>query len=102
MEKVDFEKALDTLETLVGALEEGDLSLDDAMQKYEEGIKLTKECSRQLQEAEKKVELLIKNSDGTFETEDFDDEPRIAKKTVKKVTKKKAKKQLSDDDLLFS
>lgn len=102
MRKVSFEKALETLELLVAELEDGELSLDDAMKKYEEGLTLTRECSRQLKEAEKKVELLMKNKEGDFETEDFDDAPRVAKKTIRKTTKKKIKKQLSDDDLLFS
>jgi exodeoxyribonuclease VII small subunit len=59
-----FEKDLKKLEKLVEALEEGGLSLDDSLKKFEEGIKLAKRCENALNAAEKKIEVLTKNPDG--------------------------------------
>lgn len=71
-----FEKDLEQLEGIVEALEEGGLSLDDALKQFEEGIKLSRRCEKALTEAEKKIELLTKNVDGDLEAEPFgeDDE----------------------------
>ena len=62
--KIDLEKSLADLETLVGELESGDLPLDKAMKKFEEGIKLTRGCQKALKEAEQKVEILLKSAGG--------------------------------------
>jgi exodeoxyribonuclease VII small subunit len=67
----DLEKSLADLETLVDELESGDLPLEKAMQKFEEGIKLTRGCQAALKEAEQKVEILLKSAGGE-ELEDFD------------------------------
>lgn len=64
MAEAKFEKDLDKLEKLVEALEEGGLSLDDSLKKFEEGIKLSKRCDIALNAAEKKIEVLTKNADG--------------------------------------
>ena len=70
----NLEKALSDLEALVEELESGDLPLDKAMLKFEEGIKLTRGCQNALKEAEQKVEVLLK-SPGSEETlEDFVDD----------------------------
>lgn len=68
---VDLEKALATLEALVDELESGDLPLDKAMQKFEEGIKLTRACQGALKDAEQKVQLLVKSAGGEEALEDF-------------------------------
>lgn len=65
----DFEKALENLESLVNSMEEGDLSLEDSLKAFENGIKLTRECQNALKAAEQKVQLLV-NENG--ETEDLD------------------------------
>ena len=65
----DFEKALEELEELVTAMEEGDLSLEDSLAAFEKGIKLTRECQTALKTAEQKVQILI---DESGETEDLD------------------------------
>ena len=65
MAEMKFEDALKRLEKIVKELENGDLSLDDALGKYEEGIKLSKLCSKKLEAAKKKVEILLKSEDGT-------------------------------------
>lgn len=69
---VDLEKSLTQLETLVEELESGDLSLEKAMQKFEQGIKLTRECQAALKEAEQKVEVLLKSAGGDESLEPFD------------------------------
>ena len=67
----DLEKSLADLETLVDELESGDLPLEKAMKKFEEGIKLTRGCQAALKEAEQKVEILLKSAGGEA-LEDFD------------------------------
>ena len=67
---IDLEKALSDLEELVEELESGDLPLEQAMKKFEEGIKLTRGCQAALKEAEQKVEVLL-NSAGGEDLEDF-------------------------------
>ena len=69
-----FEKDLEKLESVVSALEEGSLSLDDSLKRFEEGIKLYKRCQKALTEAEKRIEMLTKNSDGELEAEPFDED----------------------------
>ncbi len=62
--KIDLEKSLASLEEIVEELESGDLSLETAMKKFEEGIKLTRGCQAALKEAEQKVEILLKSAGG--------------------------------------
>lgn len=69
---IDLEKALSDLEELVEELESGDLPLEKAMKKFEDGIKLTRSCQTALKEAEQKVEILLKNAGGEEALEDFD------------------------------
>ena len=66
-----FETALKKLEDVVKKLEVGELSLDDSLRAFEEGVKLSGFCSRKLNEAEKRVEVLIKQKDGTFTRDTF-------------------------------
>ena len=68
---VNLEKALADLEGLVEELESGDLPLEKAMKKFEEGIKLTRSCQKALKDAEQKVEILLKSAGGES-LEDFD------------------------------
>ncbi len=71
---VNLEKALADLETLVDELESGDLPLEKAMKKFEEGIKLTRRCQAALKEAEQKVEILLKSAGGEESLEAFEAE----------------------------
>jgi len=64
MKMKDFEGNLKQLEEIVSKLEGGDLTLDQALELFEEGIKLSRYCNAKLEEAERKVETLIKSSDG--------------------------------------
>lgn len=56
----NFEEALASLEGLVEAMEEGELSLEDSLKAFETGIRLTRECQQALDQAEQKVQLLVK------------------------------------------
>ena len=69
---VNLEKALADLESLVDELESGDLPLEKAMKKFEEGIKLTRSCQAALKEAEQKVEILLKSAGGEAALEEFE------------------------------
>ena len=69
---INLEKSLADLEALVEELESGDLPLDKAMKKFEEGIKLTRGCQAALKEAEQKVEILLKSAGGEDTLEEFD------------------------------
>jgi len=73
MAEIKFEEALKKLEKIVSELEDGNLSLDESLGKYEEGISLSKMCSKKLELAKKKVELLLKSEDGSFELKPFDE-----------------------------
>ena len=73
MAEMKFEDALKKLEKIVDDLEAGDLSLDEALEKYEEGIKLSKLCAKKLELAKKKVEILLKSEDGSVELKPFDE-----------------------------
>jgi exodeoxyribonuclease VII small subunit len=63
----DFESALKSLEEIVAQLESGDLTLDRALELFEEGVQISRFCSSKLEEAERKVEVLIKTADGVKE-----------------------------------
>ncbi|MFA7552609.1 MAG: exodeoxyribonuclease VII small subunit [Spongiibacteraceae bacterium] len=69
---LDFEEALDQLEELVEDMENGDLSLEQSLKAFEQGIKLTRECQSALTLAEQKVQILIEEN-GKLKTVEFDD-----------------------------
>ncbi len=71
MAEMKFEEALKKLEKIVADLENGELALDEALEKYEEGIKLSKMCAKKLEVAKKKVEILLKSEDGSVELKPF-------------------------------
>jgi exodeoxyribonuclease VII small subunit len=70
----DFETALKRLEEIVKKLENGELSLDSALQLFEEGIKLSRFCHTKLEQAERRVEVLLKDSSGQMRTAAFESE----------------------------
>jgi exodeoxyribonuclease VII small subunit len=70
--KGEFEKSLTRLEEVVQRLESTDLSLDEAMKLFEEGVKLSRDCQKQLEEAEGKVEILLRKADGKIVAEPFE------------------------------
>ena len=71
--EMKFEEVLKKLEKIVVDLEKGDLSLDDALARYEEGIKLSRVCEKKLEAAKKKVEVLVNSEDGSSELKPFDE-----------------------------
>jgi len=64
-EKIDFEKALKELEEIAVLLEDGELSLDDSLKKFERGIALARYCRQRLEDAERKIEILQRGENGT-------------------------------------
>jgi exodeoxyribonuclease VII small subunit len=71
---LDLEKSLADLESLVDELESGDLPLEKALQKFEDGIKLTRQCQAALKEAEQKVSILMQSAGGEDVLGSFDPE----------------------------
>jgi exodeoxyribonuclease VII small subunit len=101
-EEIKFEKALERLGKIVEELESGDVSLEDALKKYEEGVKLSRACQEHLAKAEKKIETLTKTLEGQFVKEPFeceDEAKPAAKSRVKKETLTPAPD--TDEDLLL-
>ncbi len=95
MAKLKFEEALGQLEKIVDDLESGDLSLDLAMKKYEEGQVLSSICGEKLKMAEKKIETLKKKCDNTPEWEPYDkDESQTRNAPADNSSE-------TDEDLLF-
>jgi len=79
---VKFEQAMARLEMIVSELEKGDLSLDESLRIFEEGIKLSKTCLKMLDDAERKVEILIQDKDGkkrlrAFNLEEDEDDESV-------------------------
>lgn len=72
VKKPDFERSLARLEEVVRKLESPQLSLDEAMKLFEEGVGLSRECQKQLEEAEGRVEILLKKADGKMTPEPFE------------------------------
>jgi exodeoxyribonuclease VII small subunit len=72
MAEKKFEEAMERLEEIVQELEGGDLSLGDSLKAFEEGMDLAKLCSRELEAAEKKVTLLVKESGGKLNEAPFE------------------------------
>lgn len=68
-----FEEQMEALEEIVEELEKGELSLEDSVSKFEQGIKISKECNKTLEEAEKKITILV-NQDGEVKEENFETE----------------------------
>jgi len=85
MKEIKFEEALKNLEDIVTKLEAGDMSLEESLSKYEDGIKLSKICARQLEAAKSKVELLMR-SGNKFDLKSFG-EPEKPKAKAKRSKK---------------
>ncbi|HGY10877.1 MAG TPA: exodeoxyribonuclease VII small subunit [Desulfobacterales bacterium] len=72
MSKTTFEQSMKKLEQIVQELESGDLPLEEAMLKFEEGIKLSRLCSGKLDETEKKITLLLQDQKGNVSEKPFE------------------------------
>ena len=71
MGELKFEKAVQRLEKIVDDLEKGELDIDKSLEMFEEGIKMSRICSKKLNEAEAKIEKLTRNQKGELITELF-------------------------------
>ena len=78
MSKERFEDTFRKLETIVNKMENGDLSLEDSMKLFEEGMRLSRLCSEKLNEIQKKVEILVKTEDGGITSQPFRQEEEPA------------------------
>jgi len=74
MAEKKFEAALARLEEIVEELEKGDIPLENSLKLFEEGVKLSRICNTRLQEAERKVEILMKDKEGNIRAEPFKEE----------------------------
>jgi exodeoxyribonuclease VII small subunit len=74
MAEKKFEAALVRLEEIVKELEQGDLPLEQSLKLFEEGIKLSRICNRRLEDAERRVEILLKDEAGKLAAQPFDEE----------------------------
>lgn len=70
MQEIKFEEAMQNLEKIANELEKGDLSLEESVAKFEEGMKLSKQCNEMISDAEKKITILLQK-DGKIEEENF-------------------------------
>jgi exodeoxyribonuclease VII small subunit len=70
--EVKFETALNRLEEIVGKLEDGEMSLEDSLKLFEEGVKLSRVCDQKLQAAERRIEVLVKDQEGKVTTLPFE------------------------------
>lgn len=69
--ETNFEDTMKELEEIVQVLEKGELNLDDSIKEFEKGMKLSKEASKYLEEAEKKITILVKDNNGELQEQEF-------------------------------
>ena len=69
--KKSFEEQIGELEKIINELENGNLNLDQSVEKFEEGMKISKECNKMLESAEKRITILLNNQDDEVKEEDF-------------------------------
>ena len=100
MAEPKFEKDLEKLEKIVEDLEEGGLSLDVSLKKFEEGVKLAQRCEKALSSAEKKIEVLSKNAQGEVEARPFEAEGGESDDEEEEEDEEDSEEE-GDDGLLF-
>ena len=71
--EIDFEAALKQLEQIVEQLEAGDLPLERSLELFEQGVRLSRDCQKRLDEAERRVEILLKDEDGGYTPSPFEE-----------------------------
>ncbi len=110
MKKINFEESLERLEEITAKLESQDISLEESLKMFEEGIKLSRFCENKLTEAEQKLEVLksdeIKQFSKNSDKEDLDDTIQDTSEQEKKNKRKSLKKaahqeEENKDDFLF-
>lgn len=103
MAEKNFEEKLDNLEKIVADMEKGELSLSAMLKKFEDGMKLARNCTKEIDQAEKKIEILRKK-DGAKVTENFlveDEKHENSSSGVKNKNTVKNKPESDDSDLMF-
>ena len=95
--RADFETLLARVETLVRELESGDIGIEDAMLRYEEGMRAVQACRKVLDDAERRIEILVRGEGSEWKTEDF--EP--AKAPAPKKARQKKTKAPEEEGMLF-
>ncbi len=70
--EVKFETALGRLEEIVRKMEDGEMSLEESLKLFEEGVKLSRLCDQKLQAAERRIEILLKDQEGKVEAFPFE------------------------------
>jgi exodeoxyribonuclease VII small subunit len=93
---IKFEKGLEELEKIVSELESGELTLEDVLKRYEQGIKMSRLLQGRLEEATKKIEVLMKNADGSLKTQ-----PLTLEGNEKKSASSSKKNSSTNEDLLI-
>ncbi|MBF0254244.1 MAG: exodeoxyribonuclease VII small subunit [Candidatus Omnitrophica bacterium] len=78
-----FEDAIARLEGIAEKLESGEMTLDESLKLYEEGVRLSQTCAKRLEHAEKRIEVLMRSNDGSLKTEEADEELKPRKKKGK-------------------
>lgn len=73
MAKQTFEESLEKLEQITREMEDGDLSLESSLKKFDEGMRLAEFCAKKLDEAQKRIDILL-NKDGVLSAEPFDEQ----------------------------
>ncbi len=74
LKNLKFEQAMEKLETITTELEKGELDLDSTVSKFEEGMQLSKKCSELLENAERKITILLKDGENNIKEENFEQE----------------------------
>lgn len=99
-EEIHFEESLKKLEKIVQSLEEGEMPLDESLKKYEEGIKIAQGLSKRLEQAQRRVEMLMKTGSGSFEAVPFGDAQADAEEKGKPKAKRSSKGKKGEDLLI--
>ncbi len=76
-----FEASLEALEQIVRALEQGDLPLEKSLELFEQGIRLSRECQERLNQAERRIEMLVRDSQGRPVVTAFEKSPEISEES---------------------
>jgi exodeoxyribonuclease VII small subunit len=96
MAKEKFEEALGKLEKIVSKLEKGDVPLEESLKLFEEGVRLSNFCNQKLDEAEKRVEILLKDKDGNLKAMPFD--PSEASEKIPSENSPPSRRQTSPEE----
>jgi len=98
MAESKFEKDLERLEQVVEALEAGGLTLDESLKRFEEGVKLARRCEKALTEAERRIEILVKDAKGEVSAKAFEEEAGQAAEQEAETTPEKGEGEGEEEE----